>query len=359
MTSDQEFMRRALALALRGQGRVHPNPMVGSVLVKNGRVIAEGWHTAYGEPHAEAHALAKAGDAARGATVYVNLEPCAHWGKTPPCADALIAAGVRHVVAAMKDPFPKVAGRGFAKLKRAGIRVTLGTLEEEARFLNRGFLRGIQERRPYVTLKVAASLDGRVATKTGESQWITSLDSRRAGHALRAGSDGIAVGVGTVLADNPDLSAHGRGRNPRVVVFDSLLRTPPRARVVRDGTLFLATAKAPKPRAAALVAKGAEVVTVAGTSRVALPAALAALNAHGIGNLLVEGGPELASAFLDEGCVDQVFWFVAPLLIGGSGARSAVVGNGAAHLRNAATLRNLDVARIGPDICLHGFLKDL
>ena len=236
-------MRRALALADKGSGKVHPNPMVGAVLVRGGRVVGEGFHRRFGEAHAEVEAIRRAGARAKGATLYVTLEPCSHWGKTPPCAPAILDAGIRRVVSAMKDPNPLVSGKGFRLLQKSRVSVTQGVLEKEAADLNRAFVIWIKEKRPYVTLKAAASLDGRMATVTGESQWITGPKARQAGHDLRAEADAIAVGLGTVKADNPSLTTHGRGPNPLRVIFDSRLRAPIRSRIFnRDSpTWCLAT----------------------------------------------------------------------------------------------------------------------
>lgn len=358
MTPDERWMRQALKLARRGMSHVHPNPMVGAVLVKQQRIVGVGYHRRYGGPHAEADALARAGIRAKGATLYLNLEPCSHWGKTPPCADAVIAAGIRRVVAAVRDPNPKVAGKGFAKLRRAGIEVTVGVLEKEARELNRAFFHWIRHRRPFVTLKSASSLDGKIATRIGESKWITGPEARAAGHRLRAEVDAIAVGIGTVLADNPHLTAHGRGRNPVRVIFDSRLHTPPKARCVDAAApTWILTGTARKGRAFQKKPHVRLQAIARGKGGLNISAALKWLGGEGITHLLVEGGGTLNGAFLAAKAVDELVWFVAPKIIGGTDARAAVAGQGVFHLAEAHRLKNAQVTRIGDDLCIRGSLR--
>jgi diaminohydroxyphosphoribosylaminopyrimidine deaminase/5-amino-6-(5-phosphoribosylamino)uracil reductase len=323
MSFDEKWMRRALALAERGRGRVHPNPMVGALLVRQGRIVGTGYHAAFGKPHAEVGALEAASAKARGSTLYVNLEPCAHWGKTPPCVDALVRAGVKRVVASMRDPNPLVSGKGFAALKRHGISVTTGLLEEEARELNKAFVIWVTRKRPFVTLKVASSLDGRTATITGESKWITGLGARQAGHRLRAEVDAIAVGANTVIRDNPSLTAHGQGRDPVRILF---------------------AGRRPVPRQAKIFDTAAPTWVLKKTrGKTGLHKALAELARRGIAHLLVEGGMTLQQSFLDAGVVDEVVWFMAPMIIGN-----------AKHLKNAQGLENLSVCKIGKDLCVRG-----
>jgi diaminohydroxyphosphoribosylaminopyrimidine deaminase / 5-amino-6-(5-phosphoribosylamino)uracil reductase len=357
---DTSYLQRALTLAKRGQGYVHPNPMVGAVIVSRGSVVGEGYHRRYGRPHAEVEALRKAGARAKGATLYLNLEPCSHWGKTPPCADAVIAAGIRRVVAAMQDPNPKVAGRGFAKLRRAGISVQVGLLEQEAETLNRAFRVFVLEKRPYVTLKAATSLDGKIATVRGESKWITGEASRREGHKLRAEADAIAVGAETVRRDDPQLSAHGLGRDPIRVVFDSRLRLSPRAKLFSSkGRVWIFTTKAASAaKRRALEKKGAAVhVMPAHRGRVDIPAALTRLAQAGITHLLVEGGGTLAASFVEQKRVDEVIWFIAPRLIGGADAKTALEGRGVARLREALALKDVSMRPLGTDFMLRGFTR--
>ncbi len=354
-------MNRALGLARRGAGRVHPNPMVGCVIVRGGKVVGEGYHSAYGHDHAEVEAIRRAGTKARRATLYVNLEPCAHWGKTPPCVIAIAGSGVRTVVAALKDPNPIVGGKGFTFLKKHGVRVRQGLLQQEAAELNKAFFTWVRERRPYVTLKAATSLDGKIATARGESQWITSPAARARGHALRAEADAVAVGVGTVLKDNPSLTAHGKGRNPKRIIFDSALRLPPGARVTDRAapTWVFTTSRAPSAKRRALERKGVAVYVLANDTHghVSLPEAARVLAREGIAHLLVEGGGTLNAAFLEASLVDEMIWFIAPKIIGGETAKTAVEGVGIGKLAKAWNVKIMSVERVGEDICIRGNLK--
>jgi diaminohydroxyphosphoribosylaminopyrimidine deaminase/5-amino-6-(5-phosphoribosylamino)uracil reductase len=335
-------MAHALELARRGLGETNPNPMVGCVLVKAGRVVGEGWHRQAGGPHAERHALRKAGAAARGATAYVTLEPCAHEGRTPPCAPDLVRAGVRRVVAAMRDPNPIVNGRGLAFLRRAGLDVEAGPGAEEAAALNDRFVMAARLSRPFVMLKAAMTLDGRIATAAGQSKWITDAAQRRRARALRRLHDGVAVGVGTVLADDPLLLPDPRTRRPfHRVVFDSRLRTPLDGRLVasaRQSPVWVVTTGA-APGRARVESRGVRVL--AGPSRdghVDLDWALEALRKAGLWSLMVEGGSELLGALLARRLFDQVALFRAPLLLGGRGSRPAFGGPDPAHLADAVRL---------------------
>ena len=323
-------MRAALSLAARGLGNTWPNPSVGCVITREGRVVGRGWTAPGGRPHAETEALRRAGEAARGATVYVTLEPCCHWGRTPPCADALIAAGVARVVVARRDPDPRVDGAGLERLRAAGIAVTSGVLEAEARALNAGFIKRLSEGLPLVTLKLATTLDGRIATRTGESQWITGPEARRAAHALRGRHDAVLVGSGTAVADDPELSCRlpGFAPVPTVrVVADARLRVPPTARMFRGGPAWVVTRPGhPEASLAALRAAGAAIVEVpqAETGLGLDPAALLrALAARGVTRVLAEGGAALAAALLRAGLVDRLAWFHAPAVMGGDGRPAA------------------------------------
>jgi len=325
---DLLHMRAALALARRGLGNAWPNPAVGCVLVKDGRVIGRGWTQPGGRPHAETEALRRAGDAARGATAYVTLEPCSHHGRTPPCCEALAGAGITRVVMAMRDPDPRVNGRGLAMLRGAGIAVEEGLLEAEARALNAGFFRRIQAGMPVVTLKLASTLDGRIATASGESRWITGEAARREVHALRARHDAILVGSGTVLADDPDLTCRlpGMERVPMLrVVADARLRTPHSARLVqsaRVAPVLVITAPGHPPAAQApFIAAGADIITAPAhaSGGLDLPSLLRALGRRGVTRVLAEGGAGLAAALLRQGLVDRLVWFHAPAVMGGDG----------------------------------------
>jgi len=328
-------MRRALALARRGEGSVEPNPMVGCVIVRRGRVIGEGWHRRFGGPHAEVEALRRCSTSPRGATCYVTLEPCCHFGKTPPCTDALIQAGIARVVAATADPFPPVAGGGVKRLQAAGVRVEIGVLEDEARALNAPYFKRMATGRPWVILKWAQSIDGKIATRTGNSKWISSLPSRHLAHALRGRVDAVIVGVNTVLADDPELTcrlAPMRRRAVRVVL-DSRLRMPSGAKLVRTAreapTLIITTAAAPRSRRKRLESAGCEVCVVRREGRGVSPAAvLDELGRRAMTNVMIEGGGEVLASFFDADLADEAVVFVAPLLIGGAGAPGPLNGRG-------------------------------
>ncbi|HEY6098524.1 MAG TPA: bifunctional diaminohydroxyphosphoribosylaminopyrimidine deaminase/5-amino-6-(5-phosphoribosylamino)uracil reductase RibD [Anaeromyxobacter sp.] len=337
---DARWMARALDLARRGLGETNPNPVVGCVLVKRGRVVGEGWHRRAGGPHAEVLALRAAGAAARGATAYVTLEPCAHQGRTPPCAPAVVASGVRRVVAALRDPNPAVNGRGLAALRRAGLEVTAGVAADEAVALNERFVVAAGLTRPFVMLKAAMTLDGRIATAAGESKWITRPAQRRRARALRRLHDGVAVGVGTVLADDPLLLPAPRTRRPfHRVVFDSRLRTPLRSRLVSSASdqapLWIVTTEEALGREA-LEARGVRILAApAREGRVDLEWGLQALRAEGLWSLMVEGGSELLGALLAARLFDQVALFRAPLILGGRHTRPAFGGPDPARLADA------------------------
>ena len=329
--NDLAHMQAALQLAARGLGNTWPNPAVGCVLVKDGTVVGRGWTQPGGRPHAETQALARAGEAARGATAYVTLEPCSHHGRTPPCCDALIRAGVSRVVVALRDPDARVDGRGFARLRAAGITVEEGLLEKDAAALNAGFIRRITQGLPLVTLKLASTLDGRIATSTGESRWITGPAARRTVHALRARHDAVMVGSGTVLSDDPDLTCRITGMDtvPMLrVIADARLRTPPTARLVREARMqptWLLTGAGHRPSALApYIAEGVEVVTIRRANGGGLQprAMLAALAARGVTRVLAEGGAGLAAALLRAGLVDRLVWFHAPGTMGSEGLTS-------------------------------------
>jgi diaminohydroxyphosphoribosylaminopyrimidine deaminase/5-amino-6-(5-phosphoribosylamino)uracil reductase len=358
-------MRRALALARRTEGRTSPNPMVGAVIVKDGRVVGEGYHQRAGEPHAEVEALRVAGDSSRGATMYITLEPCAHYGRTPPCVDAIIAAGVAEVYYAVVDPNPLVNGKAHAQLEAAGIIARRGLCEDEARDLNRPFFKHVTTGRPFVTAKFAMSLDGKIATRAGDSRWISNEAARERAHELRNVTDAILVGAGTVLADNPrlttrlsPLSTWRRAepadiRHPLRIVADSRGRAPLLAEVfdpeLPGKTVLATTAAASSIHCAELKARGVEVWTLPadGKGRVSLPALLDEIGRRWMLTLLVEGGSELLGAFLDEKLVDRVWAFIAPLIIGGRNAPGPVGGSGIEALSQAIRFRQLQVEMIG------------
>ncbi len=353
MQDDQRWMRLALSLGRRGLGRVWPNPTVGCVLVREGRVIGRGWTQAGGRPHAETVALAAAGQAARGATAYVSLEPCAHHGQTPPCAEALIAAGIVRVVTALEDPDARVAGRGHAMLREAGITVTTGVMEAEARALQAGFLSRVQRGRPLLTLKLATSLDGRIATASGQSQWITGPEARRAVHAMRADHDAVFVGAGTARADDPSLTVRGLGlaQQPVRIVASRGLDVP------ADGILGRTAGQVPVwllhgPRAkghAAWAATGARLIEVPeGAGRLDPAAMLAALGAAGLTRVFCEGGGALGAALLQAGLVDRLVVFTGGLALGAEG-RPALGALGLDRLADAPRFRLLETRPVGAD----------
>ncbi|MEK7216525.1 MAG: bifunctional diaminohydroxyphosphoribosylaminopyrimidine deaminase/5-amino-6-(5-phosphoribosylamino)uracil reductase RibD [Chloroflexota bacterium] len=358
-----EPMRRALRLAGLAAGSTSPNPPVGAVLVREGRVVGEGYTQPPGGPHAEVAALAQAGDAARGATLHVTLEPCAHTGRTPPCTAAIIRAGVAEVRIALRDVNPLVAGRGVAALRNAGILVVDDTRWQRAAGpLVDAHARFVQTGHPFVTVKFAASLDGRIATRSGDSKWITGPEARGYAHRVRAGVDAIITGVGTVLADDPELTARPGGRSaarqPLRVVVDSHARTPPDARVLMGpGRSVVATAGGATDEALRRIeAAGARAVRFPGEAeRVSLKLLLAWLAQQGRINLLVEAGGALLGSFFDEGLVDKVLAFIAPVVIGGVGALPAVGGSGPEYLRDAFLLERMAVRRLGPDLLVQGY----
>ena len=345
-------MRRALELAAAAEHRTAPNPMVGAVVVRDGAVVGEGWHQRAGGPHAEVVALEMAGDLARGADLYVTLEPCPTTGRTGPCTERILAAGVRRVHAATLDPNPKVDGRGVARLRGAGVEVVVGEGAAEAIDLIRFYSTWMTTGRPFVTLKLATSLDGKVASAGGESRWITSSEARRAAHQLRSDHDAVMVGVGTVLADDPALTVRHRpdGRQPIRVVVDSHLRTPPTARVLDQSAArtWIATLS----DQAGELAPQDLIPVPARQGRVCLEALLDELGRRQITSVLVEGGPTLVGALVAQRLADRVVLFVAPLVLGGRGALSAVGGAGARTLDQGWRLRWGKVERVGPDLRL-------
>jgi len=350
-------MSAALGLARRGLGRVWPNPAVGCVLVRDGRVVGRGWTQPGGRPHAESEALARAGAAARGAAAYVSLEPCSHHGQTPPCAEALVAAGIRRAVVALTDPDPRVSGRGISRLEAAGIPVSLGLLGAEAAELNAGFLSVVREGRPLVTWKTATTLDGRIATREGESRWITGEAARERAHLLRAGYDAIVVGIGTAAADDPELTCRLPGleaASPVRVVIDGRLRLPLTSRLVSGApttpTWLVTRSDAPAERRDVLQQAGVEVIAIepGEGDRPSLAATLAALGARGITRLLLEGGSQLAAAFLREGLVDRIAWFRAGQIFGGDGLPAAAA-MGVAEIVKAPHFRRLALIPCGGD----------
>lgn len=357
--ADHAYMAQALRLAARGLNTTTPNPRVGCVLVKDGRVLATGWHEKAGGPHAEAMALAKVGPADTAqCTAYVTLEPCSHYGRTPPCADALIEVGVVRVVAAMLDPNPLVAGRGLEKLRAAGITVEHGLMEDEARELNIGFVSRMTRGRPWVRLKVAVSLDGKTALKNGASQWLTGPDARRDVHAWRARSCALLTGSGTVRADNPLLTVRevATTRQPLRVIVASRLEIPPEAAVLADGHCLIACAADLPEKAARLSARGAEVVVLPNASgKVDLPALLQELGRRGVNEVMVEAGSRLNGSLFREGCVDELLIYQAPLLLGDAAQGMLDLGE-LVELAAAPRLRIIERRAVGADFLLRARL---
>ena len=362
-------MRMALDLAAQARGGTLPNPMVGAVVVRSGRVVGRAWHSKAGRPHAEALALAQAGTEAKGSTLYVSLEPCSHTGRTPPCTEAILKAGVRRVVAAMVDPDPRVRGRGLRRLKSAGIRTAVGVLGSQARALNEPFITRVSRGRPFVTVKIAQSLDGRIADAGGRSRWISGPAARRWAHRLRSEQDALLVGVNTVLADDPRLTVRSKsegsrrkavGREPLKIVLDSSLRTPPGARLFSgEGRVLIATTRrASRQRENRLRGAGAEVIRLpARAGRVHFPEVLKMLARRGISKLMIEGGGEVTASALKARAVDRVVWILAPKIFGAGGCVPAVGGPGIRSLNRAVRLKNLRAVRMGEDWVMTGEIR--
>lgn len=360
---DELYMRQALALACLAEGDTSPNPMVGAVIVSaDGEVVGEGYHHKAGEPHAEINALKEAKKLARGGTIYVTLEPCSHFGRTGPCCEAIIAAGLRRVVAAIEDPNPQVAGNGFQRLRAAGIEVTVGVCEEEARLLNEKFFHWITTRRPFISLKYAMTLDGKIATRTGDSKWITGEDARAYGHYLRKTHDCILVGKNTVLADDPELTTRlVAGKNPLRIVLDSNCELPLTAKVL-DGaaaTLLVVSDSLTGAKQTKLEALQAlpevEVLQLPSTGgKLSVAALVAELGRRSLTSILVEGGSTVHGDFLETGLVDRIYAFIAPKLIGGREALSPVGGRGLALMEDCYLLRDVETLPLGADVLLTG-----
>ena len=365
---DHRHLARAIELAERGRGRVSPNPLVGAVLARDSELLGEGYHSAFGAAHAEVEAIRDAGATELcDATLYVSLEPCAHHGKTPPCTDAIVQAGIGRVVVASDDPSEHAAGRGLGVLRDEGVEVVVadGELAARARLLNQAFRKHARTGRPWVLCKAAMTLDGKVATGAGHSKWISSESSRHLAHHWRAEFDAVAVGIGTALADDPRLTARVDGvfRQPRRIVFDSCARLPSSSQLVREAQRLPLTVVVSRaaPRAATdtLVAHGADVLVAAGENETArIRSALTQLGESGIGSIMLEGGPHLAGAFLDAGEIDELRLFLAPIVLGGRTARSALEGEGVETIAEAARALCVEVARLGEDTLIRARLKE-
>ncbi len=358
--TDRRFMAEALALAEKGRGLTSPNPIVGALVVRDGIIAGSGWHQRAGGPHAEVYAIREAGDRARGGTLYVTLEPCCHYGKTPPCTELIIESGIARVVAAMKDDNPLVCGNGCASLEASGVIVDVGVMEAEARRLNEAFLKHIRTGMPFVTLKLASTLDGYIADASGKSKWITGPETRRRVHQWRAWSDAVMVGVGTVLADDPSLTVRdAEGRDPLRVVVDSRLRTPPGAKVLAGGNTIIATTiHADVTAKDRIEHTGAEVWVVEdeGVGRVSLSALMKLLGRRGVTSVFCEGGGVLAGSFLRDSLADKMIFTMAAKLLG-DGLR-VVAGSGIASLDDAVCLKDIEVETLGGDIIVTGYMDN-
>jgi diaminohydroxyphosphoribosylaminopyrimidine deaminase/5-amino-6-(5-phosphoribosylamino)uracil reductase len=365
---DAPHLARAIELAALGLGRVSPNPLVGAVIVKDGDVVGEGHHAFYGGPHAEVDAITAAGDTdLHGATMYVSLEPCCHEGRTPPCTSAIVEAGIARVVIASDDPSEHAAGRGPGILRDEGIEVAIVECElaERARLLNQAFRKHARTGRPHVRFKSAISLDGKVATESGDSKWISGESSRARAHRWRAECDAVVVGIGTALADDPQLTARVEGvaRQPRRVVFDSLARLPLDSKLVQAAAelplTVVVSRAAPRADTGALTGTGAEVIVATGENETArVRSALSQLGAQGINSILLEGGPHLAGAFLDAGEIDELYLFLAPIVLGGRGARDAIEGEGRERIAEAVRALSVQCESIDEDLLVSARLTE-
>jgi len=366
--TDHQHLARAIDLATNGRGRVHPNPVVGAVVVKDGVVLGEGWHAEYGGPHAEVNAIADAGDAdLTGATIYVSLEPCCHEGKTGACTDAILAAGISRVVVAADDPTEKASGRGLGILRDEGVTVDVagGELAAKARLANQAFRKHARTGRPWVLFKSAMTLDGKVATRTGDSQWISDGSSRARAHRWRASVDAVVVGIGTALADDPQLTARVDGvhHQPKHVVFDATARLPMDSQLVQaapqEPLTVVVTRAARRSATEALEMAGADVIVATGENEPArVRSALDQLGARGVTSILLEGGPHLAGAFLDAGEIDEVRLFLAPILLGGRAARDPLEGEGVERISDALRALTLDCERVADDLLISARLHE-
>lgn len=360
--NDEYWMRRVLRLAEKGWGRTSPNPMVGAVVVKNGTVVGQGYHAKAGEAHAEIVALQQAKQEASGAVLYLNVEPCTHYGKTPPCAPQVIQSNVKRVVIGMEDPNPLVNGKGVEILRRAGLEVNVGVLEKECQKLNEAFSTFILKKKPFVIVKVAATLDGKMATRNGDSQWISGEASRHLVHQWRDRVDGVLVGIRTVLKDDPMLTARIRkGRDPYRIVLDSRLMIPEGAKVIGTSpskTIIASTEKAPKDKIEKLEQKGVQILLLdSKEGKINLKSCLSKLGEIGMMSLMVEGGSQVNGSFLDEGLIDKLFLFLSPKIMGDPRALGIFGGKGISTVQEAIALKEIKKRKIGEDILIESYFK--
>ncbi len=366
--SDEHFMKMALDLAKKGRGYTSPNPMVGAVIVKDGKVVGKGYHQAAGSPHAEVNALEDAGELAKGATLYVNLEPCNHTGRTPPCTERVLAAGIKRVVVAMGDPNPDVLGGGTDFLRRQGIQITEGVCERQAKTLNEAFLKYIKTKRPFTIIKCAATLDGQIATRTGDSRWVTGEKSREFVHRLRHAADAILVGINTVIQDNPNLTTRlkkrqerGRGRDPIRIILDTHLRIPEDAKILQldsdSATIIVTGNTVPKDKKTRIETAGARILeSPVKNGQIALDDLMERLGALGITSLLIEGGGRVIASALASGIVDKTFFFFAPKLLGGDDGTAICKGPGTADMSGCILVKDMRVRRFGDDVLIVGYI---
>ncbi|EJO5348621.1 bifunctional diaminohydroxyphosphoribosylaminopyrimidine deaminase/5-amino-6-(5-phosphoribosylamino)uracil reductase RibD [Clostridium botulinum] len=356
------YMKKALKLAKKGEGKVNPNPKVGAVVVKDNKIIGAGYHKYFGGPHAEVYALREAEENARGATIYVTLEPCSHYGKTPPCAEAIVKAGISKAVIAMKDPNALVQGRGIDILKQNGIEVVTGIMEKESKELNEVFIKYITKKEPFVVLKTASTLDGKIATKTGESKWITGEESRYRVHQIRNDLSGIMVGIGTIIKDNPLLTTRIEGgRSPKTIIVDSHLRTPLESKILKtinERTIYIATTKNHNniSKKQTLEKLGVKILEFQENNegKVPLKKLMRCLGKEEVDSVLLEGGSTLNFSALKEGIVDKVMCFIAPKIMGGQDSKNMIGGDGVENLKDIFKLENLKLEKIGEDILVQG-----
>ncbi|MGM0395851.1 MAG: bifunctional diaminohydroxyphosphoribosylaminopyrimidine deaminase/5-amino-6-(5-phosphoribosylamino)uracil reductase RibD [Bacillota bacterium] len=360
---DNKYMEYALELAERGSGFTNPNPLVGAVIVKDERIIGEGYHKHYGGPHAEVNAFQNAKENVEGATMYVTLEPCSHYGKTPPCVDAIIKRGIKKVVIGMVDPNPLVSGRGVKTLKDSGIEVETGLLEDRCRVQNEVFTKYITTKIPFCIFKSAMTLDGKIATYTGDSRWVSGEESREYVHRIRQRVSGILVGLGTVLADDPMLTTRLEGmetKDPLRIIVDTKAKIPIDSNIVRTAgevrTLIVTTELAPKEKLEKLTAEGLEIMkSPIKEGRVDIPFAIKRLGGMGIDSILVEGGGTIGYSFLEDGLLDKVMFFIAPKLIGGEESKTPLGGKGISLMKDAINIERMDTRIIGKDILVSGY----
>ncbi|MBI2442526.1 MAG: bifunctional diaminohydroxyphosphoribosylaminopyrimidine deaminase/5-amino-6-(5-phosphoribosylamino)uracil reductase RibD [Candidatus Levybacteria bacterium] len=355
-TQDHFFLKETLKLAKKGIGWTNPNPMVGAVIVRNGKIIGKGYHKKVGLPHAEIEAFGSVKGSIQGTTLYINLEPCSHFGRTPPCVDEIIKAKISRVVCSTLDPNPKVCGKGVAKLKKAGIDVSVGILEDQARILNEAFFTFHEKNRPFIAIKFASSLDGKIATKTGDSKWITNEKAREFARGLRGQYQAVLVGINTVLKDDPHLGVRIRGKkDPLRIILDPNLRLPPNSQVLRDSNVLIVTNLRVSDKKLALLKKKNITILKFSDNEISLDKLQTYLKEKGIISLLVEGGGKTLGYFVDERLFDKVYAFYAPIVVGGEKGVSAIGGSGAKYIKEAVHLKNFTLKKLDDNMLMIGY----